>query len=94
MPDILELTETEEDIFIDLENALDDVVGEPPTHRHFFTNDQLFENSSTGVDIIALCGYVKKGKVRFLDNLPVCPKCQWAFDNVVGSNLPPEDRDV
>lgn len=94
MPDILELTDTDTDIFVDLEKALDDVEGEPPTERHFFTNDDLFENASTGKEITALCGYKKRGKARFLDNLPVCPKCRWAYENVVGSNLPPEERDV
>lgn len=82
MADILELTETEQDIFVDLEKAMDDVIGEPPTHRHYFSKEELEYNKAFGTTMKALCGYEKVDKARQLDHLPICPKCRAIYEGL------------
>lgn len=82
MPGIRELISMEEETIFELDKALDEVTGEPPTHRHFFTKEELEYNKAFGTTMKALCGYVKEGTARQLPHLPVCPKCKEIYESL------------
>jgi hypothetical protein len=66
---------------------------DPSKVKHYFRKDQFDDNLFNGSPMVALCGYVKVGPPKDISNLPVCQECAELMENVVGSNLPPEDRD-
>lgn len=65
--------------------------GDHDTFSHYVMKDQIARSAVEGTPAIALCGKVwvptKNGR-----KYPVCPDCAIIMEEVVGSNLPPEER--
>ena len=85
--DLLERTDTETTVVT--EESAD--TGKP---RHYFHKEKSSEAILSGAPVVALCGWVSPDQFpNFRATGPVCPECQDLYDNFVGSNLPPEERE-
>lgn len=66
--------------------------GDHDKFQHYFRKTAIDKNLSEGTPMMALCGKVVKQQAD-PNNKTICPTCQDIYDNVVGSNLPPNERD-
>lgn len=66
--------------------------GDEERFSHYARKEDIDRSWLTGEPVVALCGKTWV-PTRDPEKFPVCPECREIYENVVGMNLPPEERD-